>query len=85
VAIGGVGPKVVRVAQAEAFLRGRRWDEATLRQAGRVARETITPWTDVRGGADYRSRLTENLMAACYHDDEPAAGPGSVDGGDWDA
>lgn len=84
VAIGGVGPRVVRVARAEAFLRGRRWDEATLRQAGRLARETITPWTDVRGGADYRSRLAENLMAACYDDDEPAVGPGSVDGGDWD-
>jgi xanthine dehydrogenase small subunit len=84
VAIGGVGPKVVRVARAEAFLRGRRWDEATLRQAGRLARESITPLTDVRGGADYRSLLAENLMAACYYDDEPAAGPGSVDGGDGD-
>ena len=67
VAVGGVGPQVMRMAPAEAFLRGKAWSPETLRAAGRMMRQQITPWTDVRGGANYRRQLVENLMVKSYY------------------
>lgn len=67
VAVGGVGPQVMRIAAAETFLRGKSWSPETLRGAGRVLRQHVTPWTDVRGGANYRYQLVENLMAKSYY------------------
>lgn len=67
VAVGGVGPQVMRIAPAEAFMRGKSWTLETLRAAGRIVRENVTPRTDVRGGADYRCQLAENLMVKSYY------------------
>lgn len=70
VAVGGVGPQVMRIAPAEAFLRGKPWSPETLRAAGRILRQHVTPWTDVRGGADYRCQLVENLMEKSFYSAE---------------
>jgi len=67
VAVGGIGPQVMRIAPAEAFMRGKPWTPETLRAAGRIVRQHVTPWTDVRGGADYRRQLAENLMVKSYY------------------
>jgi len=72
VAVGGVGPQVMRIVPAEAFMRGKPWTPETLRAAGRIVRQHVTPWTDVRGGADYRCQLAENLMIKSYY---PAESP----------
>ncbi|MEM9883793.1 MAG: FAD binding domain-containing protein [Planctomycetota bacterium] len=74
VAFGGVGPVAARLPDAEEALVGRPLTETTLRDAGRVARSLVSPLTDVRGGADFRRQLVENLFVKCYHDlcDEPA-------------
>lgn len=68
VAVGGVGPTVVRLPQAEDSLAGKPFALATLEQAGRIARGLVQPISDVRGSADYRSQLVENLFAKCYYD-----------------
>lgn len=76
VAVGGVGPTVMRISPTEAFLRGKPWSPETLRAAGRILRQNVKPWTDVRGGADYRLRLVENLMEKSFYSAEPiVAGP----------
>jgi xanthine dehydrogenase small subunit len=62
IAVGGVGPTVTRLVKAEGMLRDQSWSEAAFRAAGRVAKSEVTPWTDVRGSADYRLQLTENLL-----------------------
>lgn len=82
VAVGGVGPQVMRMAPAEAFLRGKAWAPDTLRAAGRMMRQQITPWTDVRGGADYRRQLVENLMVKSYYPSEPTVIAAEVRGHD---
>ncbi len=68
VATGGVGPTVVRLPKAEASLTGQPLTETTMREAGLIARDEITPITDVRGSADYRWQLVENLFVKCFHD-----------------
>lgn len=68
IACGGVGPTVLRLAKTEAFLSGRKFTEANLRKAGKLARNEIAPISDVRAGRDYRLQLAENLLIKFYHD-----------------
>jgi xanthine dehydrogenase small subunit len=66
IAFGAVGPVVLRARKTEAFLRGRSFDEETMRAAGDVAIAEITPISDVRGAADFRYQLTRNIMTKFF-------------------
>ena len=66
IALGGVGPTVVRVPGAEAWLNGKPLE--AMIEAGRMARQEVEPISDVRGSADYRWQLVENLFAKTYYD-----------------
>jgi len=68
VALGGVGPVVVRLEEAEALLKGQKFSLENMRHAGSVARDEVKPISDVRGSADYRSQIVENLFSKCFHD-----------------
>ena len=68
IAIGGVGPMVMRMKAAEDYLAGQPLIESALRAAGKIISESISPWSDVRGGDDYRLQLAENLMAKSFHE-----------------
>ncbi len=68
VALGGVGPMVVRATAAEAIMVGQPFSLGTMQAAGRIARDEIAPISDVRGSTDYRSQLVENLFAKCFHE-----------------
>ena len=59
---------VLRLPETEASLAGQPFTEATMRAAGQLARTEITPLSDVRGSADYRLQLAENILVKCYHD-----------------
>ncbi len=67
-ALGGVGATVVRLPKAERLLAGRPFTATTMREAGCTARGEITPISDVRASAEYRSQLAENLLAKSYYD-----------------
>lgn len=67
-AYGGVGPVVLRLPGTEAFLKGKELTLETMREAGRVARDEITPISDVRGSSDYRYQLAENILQKFYHE-----------------
>lgn len=62
VAVGGVAATVVRLPQTEAWLTGRPFTPATFAEAGNRAVGEITPWSDVRGSADYRRQLIRGLL-----------------------
>ncbi|MEM1226531.1 MAG: FAD binding domain-containing protein [Planctomycetota bacterium] len=68
IALGGVGPTVVRVASAERYLLDRELSPQVMLEAGRIARDEITPISDVRGSAHYRRQLTENLFMKCAYE-----------------
>jgi xanthine dehydrogenase small subunit len=70
IAFGAVGPTVIRARQTEAFLRGRTFDEETMRAAGDIAVKEISPISDVRGAADYRYQLTRNILLKFYHESQ---------------
>jgi len=62
IAYGGVAPTIVRLPKTEAWLSEQVLSDATLRAAGKIARSEITPISDVRGSAEYRLLLAENIL-----------------------
>lgn len=62
VAMGGVGPVVLRLPRTEALLEGETLSEELFARAGAEARSEIEPISDVRGAASYRLRLAENSL-----------------------
>jgi xanthine dehydrogenase small subunit len=65
---GGVGPLVLRLPQTESFLAGKPPRLDVFEQAGRIARREVTPISDVRGSADYRLQLAENILPKFWYD-----------------
>lgn len=68
IAYGGVGPVVLRLPKTEQFLAGRAFSLETFEEAEPLAREEITPISDVRGSAAFRSRLAGNVLRKFYYD-----------------
>jgi xanthine dehydrogenase small subunit len=68
IAYGGVAPTVIRLPHTEAFLAGKTATLDTFEHAGRIARDEIKPISDVRGSADYRLQLAENIMAKFWYE-----------------
>jgi xanthine dehydrogenase small subunit len=58
----------VRLPKTESFLAGKPISLGTFEEAGRIARGEVTPISDVRGSADYRAQLAENILPKFYYD-----------------
>jgi aerobic carbon-monoxide dehydrogenase medium subunit len=61
IALTNVGPTPVKANQAEAFLRGKKLDDANLRQAAQMAAAEAQPSSDLRGPAEYKKGLVKEL------------------------
>lgn len=61
VGLTNVGPKALRAREAEQFLVGKRMDEATIREAARLAQNTAEPVADLRGTAEYKRAMVGTL------------------------
>lgn len=68
IAYGGVGPVVLRLPRTESFLTGKSFALGTLEDAAAIAREEITPISDVRGSKDFRLQLAGNVLRKFYYD-----------------
>jgi xanthine dehydrogenase small subunit len=84
IAFGGVGPNIFRMRRTEDSLRGNALTLATAREAGRIARSEISPISDVRGSAEYRAQLGENILRKLYHDLTQPGANGSNGNGNGD-
>jgi xanthine dehydrogenase small subunit len=68
VALGGVGPVVVRMPAVEALLEGQTITAELFESAGSLARREIRPISDVRGSRDFRLQLAENIFSKFYYE-----------------
>jgi xanthine dehydrogenase small subunit len=68
IAYGGVGPVIYRLRKTEAALVGKPFTEMEIEAATEIARGEITPISDVRGAAEYRLLLSENILRKFYFD-----------------
>lgn len=65
IAFGSVAPVPLRARQAEAALRGRTLDPATLAAARQALVGDISPIDDLRSTARYRLAVAQNLLGEC--------------------
>jgi carbon-monoxide dehydrogenase medium subunit len=61
VALTNVGPTPIKAKKAEDFLRGKKLDEANIRQAAQLAAADAQPSSDLRGPAEYKKGLAKEL------------------------
>jgi carbon-monoxide dehydrogenase medium subunit len=61
IAMGAVGPTVLRARSAEALLRGQHADAVLIQRAARAAMEEARPIDDIRGTARHRRAIVEAL------------------------
>jgi len=62
IAAGSVAPTVVRLARTEAVLRGTWVDEDVADRVAAAVASEVSPITDVRSTAEYRSAMTSRLL-----------------------
>jgi carbon-monoxide dehydrogenase medium subunit len=61
IGLTNVGPTPIQAKKAEAFLRGKKLDDANLRQAAQLAADDAQPSSDLRGPAEYKKGLVKEL------------------------
>ena len=61
IGLTNVGPTPIKATKAEDFLRGKKPDEATLRQAAQLAADAAQPSADLRGPVEYKRGLVKEL------------------------
>ena len=61
IALTNVGPTPIKARKAEDFLRGKKLDEANIRQAAQLAADDAQPSSDLRGPAEYKKGLVKEL------------------------
>lgn len=67
ITLGCVAPTIVRAPSAEAYLAGKRLDEATRSEAGRLACGDVAPIDDLRGSKEYRNTTVAVFIAEALH------------------
>lgn len=70
VAVGCVGPKSMRVEEAEAVLRGKSLDEAAsaMAEAGDIAGRAADAISDLHGSAEYKEHIVKVLLTRAFND-----------------
>ncbi len=67
-AYGGMAAVTSRAEKAESFLIGKKWEKKTVEKTLPLIRESFTPISDARSGAEYRSLAAGNLLLKFYND-----------------
>lgn len=61
IVLGAVAPTPIRARKAEGIVRGRKFDEALIREVAKVASDEARPISDVRSSEVYRRKIVEVL------------------------
>jgi carbon-monoxide dehydrogenase medium subunit len=63
IGLTNAGPVPVQAEKAEAFLKGKKLDAATIAEAARLAAESADPSADRRGSVEYKKEMARVLTA----------------------
>ncbi len=66
IGLGAVGPTAIQASKAEAVLRGKKVDEALLKDAASQASAEADPFSDIRGSAQYKRHLVGVLFRRAF-------------------
>ena len=76
IALTNVGLTPIKADKAEAALKGKRPDDATLKQAAQLAADAARPEADLRGSAEYKKDVVRVLTARALRKAIERAGGG---------
>jgi probable selenate reductase FAD-binding subunit len=62
IAFGSVAPTPIRIKTVEAFLKGKKVNEALIKSAGDMVSKEIKPITDIRSTAEYRRDVSKVMF-----------------------
>jgi carbon-monoxide dehydrogenase medium subunit len=65
VTLGSVAPRIIHAEMTAEYLSGRVLNEATIAEAGRIAKSESQPIDDIRGSADYRREMVKICVERC--------------------
>ena len=65
-AAGSVAPTPVRLRAVEEYARGSTTTEESIEEAARLAAQAVSPISDVRASAEYRSEVIAELVARAF-------------------
>ena len=70
IAVGCVGPKSMRVEEAEAVVRGKSLDEAAqlMAETGDIAGRAADAISDLHGSAEYKEHIVKVLLTRAFND-----------------
>jgi len=71
-----VGPVPIKATRAEAALKGKRLEEAVIKQAAQFAAEAADPAADLRGSVEYKRDLVRVLAGRAIRKALERAGQG---------
>lgn len=63
IALGGVGPKTIRLTSVEAALKGQTVDQNLIDSTRALIEKNIAPISDVRGSAEFRKQICQDLFS----------------------
>ncbi len=63
IALGAVAPTPMRIAKAEALLKGKRVDVELAQKCGEMVAGCVKPIDDIRASADYRGTVSQVLVS----------------------
>lgn len=79
-AYGGVGPVIKRLEKTEQFLENKPWNEKTIKEGMDLLEKEISPISDLRGSAQFRTQISKNLLMKFFieHQTQQNAGQGKI-------
>jgi xanthine dehydrogenase small subunit len=70
IALGGVGPTVLRMDTIEKELTGKDFEISHFKKSAIDIKSLLNPFSDVRGSSEFRKQLCHNLLLKFYKDSE---------------
>jgi len=68
IAYGGVAPIVLMLPKTAEYLTGKTHALETYQKAGEIAKQEISPISDVRGSSDFRNYLAGTILERFYYE-----------------
>ena len=59
ITLGSVAPTIIHAPEAEAYLAGKKLEEAVIAEASKLVQKAAKPIDDLRGSAEYRTYMVE--------------------------
>ena len=69
-AYGGVGPVIKRLEKTERFLESKPWNEMTIKEGMNLIEKEISPISDLRGSAQFRTQVSKNLLMKFFTENQ---------------